>query len=315
MSDIPQDTIDCAVKLYGELGSAVKVGAAMGISDWTVRKYLDRAGVPRDMHLRPRDATGDYRHYNNAPPDLFGRLILPTLPDVVLCIPDTQAPYHHQDALPFLAAVAERYRPDAVVGIGDEVDFGFLSRFDKFPEIDAPAHELANAKAFLDGLFRLFPRAHALTSNHVHGRLQSARRVGRLPPAMMVPWRDLIRAPAGWEWYEEVHLGDVLFRHGDKWPKLTTNHLARDVPRCYGRHMSVVHGHLHSQHGRVGDTVLVGDNEYWAAYTGCLIDVRSKAFDYVKAPQNRLGCLVIVHGVPHRVPLRRDDRGRWIGRL
>ena len=305
-----QRILDQAAALYAQHKSKTKVAELMGVSRTTACRYLDGVAEKTTQHL-----SEPLRSNTAPPPDTFGRLVLPRLPETVLVIPDLQAPYHYPDALPFLSMVAQHYKPDSVVCIGDELDMQFLSRFDKFPELDEPKRELDRGISFLGDLFRLFPDAHALTSNHVHGRLQSARKIGRLPPQMLVSWEALCGAPAGWQWYEEVHLGDVLFRHGDKWPRLTTSHLTRDIPRHYGRHMSVVHGHLHEQHGRVGDSVLVGDDEYWAAYTGSLIDVRSKAFDYVKAPKTRLGCLVIVKGTPHRIPLRRDDLGRWTGRL
>lgn len=322
MSESQQEKIDQALALYSQHKSTKIVAELMGVTSRQVRRYLRSAGIDRPTGRPPASiTTPNYppnipKPIHGSPePDTFGRLILPILPETVLVIPDLQAPFQHPDALPFLSMVAQSYTPDCVIGIGDELDMQFLSKFDKFPELDEPKRELERGIEFLGELFRLFPRAHALTSNHVHGRLQSARRVGRLPPQMLVPWQTLAGAPAGWEWYEEVHMGDVLFRHGDKWSRLTSSHLLRDIPRYYGRHMSVVHGHLHEQHGRVADTILVGDDEYWAAYSGALIDVRSKAFDYVKAPKTRLGCLVIVKGTPHRIPLRRDDHGRWTGRL
>lgn len=248
-------------------------------------------------------------------PDSFGRFISSKLPDTVLVIPDLQAPFQHPQALDFLSHVADVYSPNQIICIGDELDLNFLSRFDKFPEIDEPARELEQGMKFLRNLFSEFPSALALTSNHVQGRLQSARKAGRLPPQMLVPWHQLIGSPKGWVWYEEIHLKDVLFRHGDKFGKLSTSHLTRDIPRNYGRHMSVVHGHIHTAHGRVGDSVLVGDDEFFAAYTGCLIDPRSKCFDYCKAPTVRLGCLVLHHGTPHRIPFRRTLQGKWTGRL
>jgi hypothetical protein len=251
----------------------------------------------------------------NAPePDVWGRYISPKLPDSILVIPDLQAPYNHPDAFAFLSMVAQRYQPDLTVCIGDEVDFSFLSNHDKFPEVDNPVPELEDAIKAMEQLFKLFPTALALTSNHVHGRLQTARKNGRIPPTMLRNFREIIGAPRGWEWYEEVHLGNYMFRHGDKWPKLTGMMLLRHTPDKYGKHFNIIHGHIHSEHG-IKAVERVGDDDYYAAYTGCLINPRAKAFDYVKAPNNKLGCLVIVKGVPHRIPLRVDSIGRWVGHL
>lgn len=248
------------------------------------------------------------------PPDFFGRYVSPKLPETVMVISDLQAPYHHPQALTFLEAVAQKYKPDTVVSIGDELDLNFLSKYDHYPEIDNPQGELDQALEFTVKLFKAFPKALALTSNHVQGRLATARRAGRLPPQMLTPWENLVNAPKGWCWYEEVHLGHVLFRHGDQWSKLNKPELLERIPRNYGRTMSVVHGHLHSEHGVVA-SVLVGEEEYWAAYTGCLCDLRSKAFAYVKAPKIRLGCLVVKDGYPLRIPFRRNEVGRWAGIL
>lgn len=247
-------------------------------------------------------------------PDYANRLILDRLPDTVLVIPDLQAPFHHPDTLSFLSMVNTLYSPDCVVSIGDEVDLGWLSKYDKYPEVDNPAAELRAARDFMSDLFRLFPRGYGLTSNHAHGRLATARKAGRLLPEMICSFDVLVGAPKGWAWYEEVRLGNVMFRHGDKWSKLNKSQLVEQTLRHYGKPYSLVHGHLHEQHGVVA-SVLIGDDEVWAGYTGCLIDPRSKAFDYTKAARVRLGCVCVVKGVLHRIPMRLDEQGRWTGKL
>jgi hypothetical protein len=248
-------------------------------------------------------------------PDSYGRIVEARKPDCILVIPDIQAPFQLPDALEFLEMVANEYQADAVVGIGDEIDMGWLSRYEKYPEIDEPSKELEKAQEFMGRLFKRFPKALALTSNHVHGRMQSARKVARILPEMMVQWEQLIGAPKGWRWAEELQLGDLLIRHGDKWPKLTASHLTRATPDKYGKHFSILHGHIHSEAGVVA-TCRVGDEDYWAAYTGCLMNPRSKAADYVKAPNLKLGCVVINRGVLHRIPYRRDQHTMlWTGKL
>lgn len=305
-------------RMLGEGRSVTAIAREIGKPRATLFSHI-KAGHHLEKTKSPNLPKAVLKAVNDAArapePDVFKRCIRDKLPDCILVIPDLQAPFHHPDALPFLSMVAQRYQPDAVVCIGDEMDFGWASRYEKYPEIDEPCRELEAGIKFMEELFKLFPAALALTSNHVHGRLTQMRKSGRVPPQLIANFREIVGAPKGWEWYEEVHLGNVLFRHGDKWPKLSKPHIALEVPRCYGKHMSVVHGHLHEQHGRVGDAVLVGDDEHWAAYTGCLVDPRSKAFDYTKAPKVRLGCLVIVKGVPHRIPLRRNEIGRWTGSL
>jgi hypothetical protein len=279
-----------------------------------------RTAVQNAAKGKPAKAVPFYKQLQSLPsvtmpePDVWGRYKKDTLPDVVLVIPDLQAPYAHPDALQFLSMVAQRFKPDLVVGIGDEVDFSFLSDHKKVVDIDNPAPELQAAIDFMGRLFKLFPSAVALTSNHVHGRLGNARKNGRIPEGMMKSWREIINAPRGWEWYEEIYLGNYLFRHGDGWPKLNGMQLLRATPDKYGRHYNLVHGHIHSEAG-IKAVERVGNEDYFAAYTGCLIDPRAKAFSYTKPANNKLGCLVIIHGVPKRVPMGVDSIGRWNGKL
>ncbi|TGT42789.1 hypothetical protein [Mesorhizobium sp. M8A.F.Ca.ET.165.01.1.1] len=284
-----------------------EIAAAMGRPYSTVKSHIQKGYhiTGAKLEAAPRIEESDD----------YGRIIKPKLPETILVIPDIQAPFHIQQALPFLSMVAQAYQVDEVVGIGDEIDMGWLSRYDKYPEIDEPSRELEKAQEFMAQLFRLFPKATALTSNHVHGRMQGARKVARILPEMMVQWEQLIAAPNTWRWCEEYHLGHVLFRHGDKWPKLTNSHLVKAIPDNYGKHMCVVHGHIHSEHGVVAQA-RVGDDDVWAAYTGCLMNPRSKAADYVKAPKLKLGCIVIHRGVVHRIPFRRDPvTMQWTGKL
>lgn len=56
----PQENVDLAVRLYQQHGSSVTVGNIMGVSEATVRRYLERAGVKRDANFRPL-ATNDNR--------------------------------------------------------------------------------------------------------------------------------------------------------------------------------------------------------------------------------------------------------------
>jgi hypothetical protein len=48
----PQEKIDEAVRLYSSMKSTIKVAKAMRLSDSTVNRYLDRAGVVMDGHLK-----------------------------------------------------------------------------------------------------------------------------------------------------------------------------------------------------------------------------------------------------------------------
>ena len=51
----------------------------------------------------------------------------------ILVISDQHAPYHHIDTLDFLSAIKEKYKPDCVVNIGDEMDWHSISFHDSHP--------------------------------------------------------------------------------------------------------------------------------------------------------------------------------------
>lgn len=247
-------------------------------------------------------------------PDDFGRLHQPKLPDTVLVIPDLQFPFAHADAIKFLSMAAQRYKPDLVIGIGDEIDAYALSDFDKDPDYIGASKEYELALEHLDQLYGLFPRVLALHSNHGRGRLNKANRRAGYGARNGLDYHSYIKAPKGWGFYEEVIAGDVIFRHGDGERGLTKPVLLEHTPAEYGRHYSIVHGHVHEKIGRQA-TVTIGDKDYWCAHTGCLIDPYAHAFSYTKPRKAKLGCGLITHGEYKQLRLHRDDKNRWTGVL
>lgn len=280
---------------------------------YAVARPDDEAIGPVTKGVEPNYAP--YLEKHIAPePDQFGRLILKECPDTILVIPDLQFPYAHQDCLNFLAMVAQRYKPDLVVGIGDEVDNNFLSAYEKDPDIMGAEQEYEKALEQLGQLFKLFPCGYGLHSNHGKKRISGAFKRGGIPSRFAPKYENFLTAPRGWAWYDEVHLGNILFHHGDSEKAITSAFLLKHIPADYGKHMSVVHGHRHEQCGRKANET-IGEEDYWGAYTGCLIDPYSKAFSYTKARKAKLGCGVIVHGEYKQIRMKRDADGRWTGKL
>ena len=303
---------------YERTGSATLSAKILGMPEKSGRQIIARHKAGKDVFSNRPTTYGakTYDMLSGTPPepDQFGRLIMDTLPDCVLVLPDLQFPYAHPDWQPFLEAVKDKYRPSVVVGIGDEVDSYCLSSYDKDPETMQPSYEYGRALEDLSILYEMFPNVLALHSNHGKGRLEKARIRGGFLRAQVMDYRQFIRAPSSWQFYTEVRLGDVIFHHGDGEKKLTRAFLERDVPDQYGRHYSVVHGHRHESAGRQAE-ISVGDNSYWCAYTGALINPYAGPFSYTKPRKTKLGCCVIIHGEFKRVRLIVNQSGRWVESL
>ena len=305
---------------YERLGSASLAGRVCGMSERNARRILAKVrenGVDATLNdTRPDETVRALRQFGGLPPDpdQHGRLILPELPDSVLVIPDLQFPYAHPDWEQFLDAVSQRFRPALVIGIGDEVDSYFLSSYEHDPENMNPSYEYGRALEDCRRLFDMFPSVLALHSNHGRGRVEKARIRGGFLRQHVADYRQFIGAPKGWAFYDEIRLGDVIFHHGDGEKKLTRAFLERDVPDQFGKHYSVVHGHRHESAGRQAE-ISVGNYDYFAAYTGALINPYAPAFAYTKGRKAKLGCAVIVHGEFKRVRLKLTAAGRWTGEL
>lgn len=231
----------------------------------------------------------------------------------VLVIPDTHAPYEHQDCLEFLAAVAARFRPDTVVHLGDEADKHALSFHNSDPNLDSAGMELEKARIFMHKLHKMFPVMRLCHSNHGSMHFRKANAFG-LPVQYLRTYREVFFPRGGgerWDW-QHTHILDlpngqqVAFKHQPAGGVLGDAAHER---------MNVVCGHLH---GKMSIEFAANSSEqYWGAQGGCLIDNDSLAFAYGKESKYKpaLGCMVIVEGVPQIVPMQTGVDGRWVGKL
>jgi len=231
-----------------------------------------------------------------------------------LIIPDLQAPAHHPDSLPFLAAIRDKYRPKNTICIGDEIDLNWLSDFAKLPEADQPHTEFSSAQSFLRSLFAEFPTALSCVSNHVHGRFDRARTRGRIPPHFLKPISEILDAPIGWSWHSELRRGDIIIRHGHKDVMNLKRVILEEMPSRYGRHYSIVIGHFHTKIGQSTPDIQVHDRFFWGGFTGCLIDPQHPFFSYSRGFE-KLGTVMIRDGRLRPFSMPVDDRGRWTGEL
>jgi hypothetical protein len=228
----------------------------------------------------------------------------------ILVISDMHLPYEHRQAFEFLSAVQKQYKPDRVINIGDEIDGHSLSMHQHSPDLPSPIDELKAAKNGIYTLAQLFPKMDLLESNH--GSLVFRRAVlAGLPRGVIKGYNQILGAPRTWKWHYQLILKmsngkDVLFTHGR-----TSNHvnLSKTVS------MSAVCGHYHEKFSINYWSSTRG--LFWQMNVGCLIDNKSKAFDYNK--QNLhvpiIGCGIILDGQPKLLPMILNKKGEWIKKL
>lgn len=228
----------------------------------------------------------------------------------ILFIPDPHFHYHHPDTVAFLRAIKRKHKPTRVVFAGDLKDHHADSYHEHDPDLPSAGDEHRLSNRAIRPLFRLFPKADILESNHGALPNRKAKTAG-LSKEYLKLERERLEAPTGWRWHKELlittALGPLLFVHGNK----ATNKL---LLYSLKRGVSVAQGHYHSRFSI----------EYWnngrvlafALTAGCLIDDTSSAFDYNKDDVLRpiLGAVMFIGGVPQLIPMR-TRRGRWTGEL
>lgn len=228
----------------------------------------------------------------------------------VLVVPDIHAPYSHPDIVAFLAAMKCQFRPTRVVLLGDEIDGHAWSFHDHDPDLMSPGFELATAIKKLTPIYKLFPDADVLESNHGSLIYRRAKAHG-LPARAIRTYREVISAPNGWRWSEELVMRlpngqDVCFHHG---------RVKNSVQWSKSIAMNTVNGHFHEQFNIQYWRSPRG--LFWSMVSGCLIDIDSMAFAYGRLNIHRplLGASMIIDGLPLLVPMLLRNNNRWIGRL
>lgn len=226
----------------------------------------------------------------------------------VLVISDTQEPFGHQDAIPFLKWVKGKYKPDTVVHIGDEMDFHALGDWDHNPDGHSPGRELEKGLERMEGYYQLFPEVLACTSNHTARPLRRAFKSG-IPSAFLRDYREFMQAPKGWVWKDQHLVDGVVYEHGEGFSGYNgalNCALKNGAPTVIGH----VHSHAGILYSADSQRIIYGFN------VGCLIDRHAYAFAYGKNLRHKplLGVGIVDKGIPQWVPLLLDNNGRWIGR-
>ena len=105
--------------------------------------------------------------------------------EVILVISDLHAPYQHEDALEFLRAVKEKYQPNLVLNVGDELDYHALSFHASDPDLDSAGVELKRGQKVLKEFEEIFPEMVLVDSNHGSMKYRKAK-VNGIPRELMV---------------------------------------------------------------------------------------------------------------------------------
>jgi len=228
----------------------------------------------------------------------------------ILVISDLHCPYQHKDAIRFLQAVKKKYSPTRVILSGDEADFAGISFHDHDPDLDSPGKELEKAIEALRPLYKMFPTAQILESNHGSLVLRKALANGLSRRYFRTPG-EIIEAPKGWTWHFDIVArlpnGTDCYFHHSKGANVKKNSQALG--------MSFVQGHHHESF----------EIQYWGnphallfgMTVGCLVDSHSLAMAYNKNNLKRpvLGVAVIIDSIPQLIPMVLNGKGRWTGKL
>ena len=228
----------------------------------------------------------------------------------ILAFSCLHAPYNHSDALEFLSAIKDKYQPQLVVNVGDELDYHAMSFHTSDPGLPSAGYELNAARAVLGELDELFPEVHCVGSNHGDMKYRKAK-FANIPAQLLVSYREACGVGPGWSWTQnftiELPTGQpCYFVHSySTSARIGAEHLG----------MCLVQGHYHTAF----ETAYVSSpgRQYWGATIGCLIDDESMAFAYNQTFRKRpiVGCLVILDGQPYLKKMVLDDKGRWIGKI
>ena len=227
----------------------------------------------------------------------------------ILVISDMHCPYNHPDTSAFLAACKEKFKPDTVVCIGDEIDHHALSYHESNPDLPSAGDELQKAIKALKPIYKLFPNVTVVESNHGSMVLRKAVTAG-IPRKAIRSYNEILDAPKGWKWVDDTivntETGPIYFCHGKS---ATPGKLASQ----YG--MSTVQGHFHEK-SQV-NYISTPEKLMFDAHTGCLADDKSLALQYNKINPKRpiVSILVILNGIPQIVPMVLKRGGRWTGKV
>lgn len=212
----------------------------------------------------------------------------------VLVFSDLHYPFSINGFEEFLAKIYKKYSCDLVVCCGDLVDNHAIdSHHEPEPDAKDANTELDEAIAKAEKLYRLFPKVKLVLGNHDFRILKAAAKA-KLTSRMIVPFRDLLQLPKGWEVADEFTIDEVVYTHGEGY----SGAMAQRT-KALTEGQKSVHGHLHSF---AGISYIANSNTLlWGMNVGCGIDRTAYSMRYGAKMKNKpiIGCGIVIDGNPY----------------
>lgn len=225
----------------------------------------------------------------------------------ILVISDMHIPYHHEDTIPFLQHLKDKYKPTRVICLGDELDHHALSYHESDPDLPSASEELKKCLPIISQLEDMFPVLDILDSNHGSLVWRKAKTHG-IPRHYIKSYNDVLGVGRGWKWHFDLTIqlpnGQYCYFHHGKTTDVTK--LSQQMG------MNAVQGHYHNDFktGFWGNPTGL----YWGMQCGCLIDDDALAFSYnnVNIKRPVIGTGLIINSLPVLEPMILNKNGRWV---
>jgi len=208
----------------------------------------------------------------------------------VLVIGDTHIPFELPWYLDFCKKVARDWNCTRVVHVGDETDNHAISYHEHNPDLAGPTDELHESIKRLRKWYKAFPNVDVMIGNHTALPMRKIKTAG-LPSRYMKTMREILEAPAGWNWHHELEIEGVLYKHQGFGGNLVS--MLRGAEHCS---QAMVVGHAHS----VGGVAYSANTKtkYFVMCVGCGVDRKSLGMEYGSLYQHKpmIGCGVVIAG-------------------
>jgi len=220
---------------------------------------------------------------------------------------DLHAPYHHKDALKFLAALKAKYEPTRVFSLGDELDNHAMSFWPTDIKLPNATTELKQGRAVMQEVAALFPVLECVDSNHT-SRLYRAGKQAGIPKELLVSYENALGVmDYDWTWER-----DITIKLNGAYVKLIHNGGTNLLNSSRRNGCSLVAAHHHTFQS-LTYWATPADKRAYALQVGSLINHNSPAFNYSvgQIAKPLLGCAVILDGKPKLIEMNLRPSGRW----